>query len=80
MITDPGSSSSSCGRHRHAGMHLQKSTIFVFAKEKSDDPIATREMKFKHPESAVIAHGLKSLVREHINTLLSASMEAFRIN
>ena len=59
------------------GMHLQKSTIFVFAKEKPDDPIATREMKFKHPESAVIAHGLKSLVREHINTLLSASDGSF---
>jgi hypothetical protein len=29
--------------------------------------VATREMKFKHPESAVIVHGLKSLGPDHIN-------------
>ena len=29
--------------------------------------VATREMKFKHPESAVIVHGLKSLGPEHID-------------
>lgn len=29
--------------------------------------VATREMKFRYPESAVIVHGLKSLGPEHIN-------------
>ncbi|KLU02226.1 hypothetical protein RISK_005292 [Rhodopirellula islandica] len=29
--------------------------------------VATREMKFKQPESAVIVHGLKSLGPDHIN-------------
>lgn len=36
--------------------------------------VATREMKFKYPESAVIVHGLKSLGPDHINEKIIAKV------